>query len=133
MDIRVSVWIEGKEFSPEEFQSNLDEPLQGTIEYRKKLEDGIVQRTREHWKSPIYEAKNHKGAITKIHELISQLRPALQKIKHENTTVCAELVSHCGDSGEAHGFYLPLDTIALLAEVGASLDIDQYYHTRGND
>lgn len=128
MDIRTYIWIEGKNFSPKTFQSQLDKSLRGTVEWRKRVRDGVVERVREHWKSPFLVAGDHEKAIKNLHDLISQLRPKLIEIKNDDIIIMAEVVSYCHRSNEVQGFYLPTETINLLSEVGASLDIDQYYH-----
>lgn len=134
MDAQIYVWIEGENFLPKDFQSMLDSTVSGDIAYVKKLEHRTVKQTREHWKSPRYETTSHNDAVAKLHDLLTQLRPALLAIKDETTTVCAEIVCHYSGYNEAHGgVYLPKSTIALLSEVGASLDVDEYYDSGDED
>ncbi len=119
--------IDGDVFSPKAFQSKLDPDLKGTTGFYKRLRNGVVEQAGEYWHSPKRNAVNHEDAITKLHELVAQLRPALLEIRNDDIRVMPHVVSFCYRSEEAHGFYLPHDTMTLFSEVGASLDIDQYY------
>lgn len=131
MNARVYIWIEGENFSPKEFQGKVDCAFTGTVAYRKKLKKGTVQKTREHWKSPFYEVNDQQDAVKKIHELITRLRPALLEIQDRTTIICAEIVCHYSGSDDGHGgIYLPRETIQLLSEIGASLDVDEYFETK---
>lgn len=121
----VYVWVEGVHFSPKQFRDGLEQAVQGTVEYRKRMVGHLVERVREHWKSSEISASDHQDAISKLYDLLTHLRPALLKIKHQNSTVMAEIVSRC-DRSEEIGLYLPSRLINLLSEVEASLDFDQY-------
>lgn len=129
MDIQVYLWVGGEGFSPQAFQRKLDPSLQGTIEHRKRRrEDGDVEQYGEHWKSPVVDVDDHIEAVDRLYELFRQLRPALLAIRSSTTVVRGEIVSFFHYGSEVHGFYLSPEMIALLSEIGASLDIDQYYH-----
>ncbi len=126
MGTYVYVWIEGIRFSPEHFQDSLDQSLRGAIEYRKQLQNGNVARVRKHWKSHKINIENSEDAIEKLCDLIKQLRPALLNIKEDAPVIVAEVVSRFSH-GRVGGYYMSCDAIKLFAEVGVSLDIDQYY------
>lgn len=129
MKINVCVWIDGEEFSPEAFQSKLDPNLKGTTEFGTRLRDVVLERDGGYyWRSPELKAADYEDATTKLHDLVAQLRPALLEIRNDGVRVTGEIVSSCYRSEEAHGFSLPHDTMTLFSEVGASLDIDQYYY-----
>ncbi|WP_162906536.1 hypothetical protein [Algihabitans albus] len=87
--------VRGEEFSPKAFQSQLPEPLRGITKFHKRVRKSGVEWFKEHWNSPRIEASDHKDAIAKLHDLFSQLRPALLEIRSDDLTISAVLVSYC--------------------------------------
>lgn len=128
MKARTYIWIEGDGFVPTEFQTKVPSNYSGSIEFRKKVQDGVVRKVREHWKSPKLESCDHQGIVKKLHNMVYQLRPALVGIREEGLMICAEIVIHYEIGNEKHGgVYLPPETVQLLAETGMSIDIDEYF------
>ena len=127
MDIYVYLYVRGDKFSPKAFQSQLSEPSRGSVHFHKRVRKGVAERVQEYWMSQEIEASDHFEAMTKLHDLVSQLHPNLLTIHDNEVVISAKLVSFCRSEQAFHGFYVPPETIRLFAEVGASLDIDQYY------
>lgn len=128
MDIRVYLSVEGEGFSPQAFQEKLAPSLQGTIKHRKRVRRGVVELYGEYWNSPEVGVVDHKEAVERLHEMIRLLRPELLAVRSSTTVVRGVIVSFFHEGRDVHGLYLPPEMMALLAEVGASLDTDQYYH-----
>ena len=128
MKIRTYLAIEGEDFSPAAFQSGLEPSVRGDVKFRKRMRNSVVERFGEYWRSPSLRTDGFDEAIGRFHELLLQLRPALLDARAVEIDVRAVLVAHFYDVAEVQGFDLPVLTVALLSEIGASFETDYYCH-----
>lgn len=129
MKYRVYVWIESKGFDPEKFRNSLRNDLRGRTAYRKEIKDGVVHQIRNHWKSDEIEitTDDAKEPVYRLHSLLQQLKPDLLTLtEYPELTITAEIVVRYSEPSQVGGVFIPKDTIKLLSDVGACLDIDEY-------
>jgi hypothetical protein len=121
---RIYIWIDGVDFDPDKFQNTLDEALKGTVALRKRIRDGIVENSGKYWKSEVLEVTSGHPE-EKLNDLLIRFKSELLSIKNtQSARIVVELVAEYDDPSLVRGFFFSEQTIQLLAEVGAALDID---------
>jgi hypothetical protein len=85
------------------------------------------RRGGHYWKSDEVPVEGQLGEIGEaLLVLMKNLRPALIRVKDQpGITIGAQAVRY---SAQCCGFNVPPELIQLLAEVGASIDFDQYHY-----
>jgi hypothetical protein len=122
--VTVYFWIDGEGFDPDDFQSGLAVDLRGTVESRKRMVDGRVERYGRNWKSEVRTPVSDEPEEELV-RLLSRYGAELVRARAKNATrIMAEIVSEYGSLEDIGGFYFSAETIRLLAEFGVSVDID---------
>jgi hypothetical protein len=87
----------------------------------------MTSRRGPYWKSDEVPVEGELCEIIEaLLELMKNLRPALLSVKDlPGITIGAQVVRY---SERCCGFHVPSELVQLLAEVGASIDFDQYHY-----
>lgn len=120
----IYVYIDGELFDSEAFLKKLDSSCKGSISSQKQIKNGVVQVLRKYWQSESYEVDQgnlDNGLCT----LISRYKEsALIAEGYGGTRIIVSVVIEYKSQDNIRGFFLAKETLQLLSELGASLDID---------
>ena len=121
---RLFVLIDGPNFDPDHFQNAIGGSLGGVVRSRKRMRNGVVELADKYWRSGAVEGTSGHPE-EQLQKLLERLKPGLMKIGNvPGIRILAELVVQFDDLDSVHGFFFSPETIELLAEVGAGLDVD---------
>jgi len=135
MRIEVYIKIEGGSFDPSFFNTAIKADLAGTIHSRSKVEKKIingkeqycVKGKMQYWKSEIIKIDHPDSSHPDkpLTELLSKLKTDLLKFcEAPEICITAEVVVKYKDSDPLRGFFFSKETIQLLADIKAGLEID---------
>ena len=121
---RIYIWMDGENFDAETFQNSLDDSLRGTVDTRKRVIKGRVERFAPYWMSEVCTPALHdiEGEFIR---LLSRYRTAILRARASHATrIVVEIVAEFASVDDMRGFYLPPDVLRLLSEMGAAVDVD---------
>lgn len=122
--VSVYFWMAGENFDADDFQSRLGENLKGTVESRKRMIDGRVERFGRYWKSEVSKAVSDEPE-EELARLIVRYSSEIRNARASHATqIMAEIVVQYDSPEDVHGFHFTAETIRLFAELGVSVDID---------
>jgi hypothetical protein len=118
------VWIDGKEFSPDDFQRTHGAKIGGNVKKRKFARSSAVNQEEKYWQSDVLQCD--VGELDDaIRTLLLKLQPSLREIRDIPTLrIVMEIVQRYRGIGSVHGFYFSPQTIQMLAESDIAVDID---------
>ncbi len=123
---QVYIWVDGNNFDPDRFNKSLDADNQGLVLYRKRVENGEVEKYGQYWKSNDVDVHVDRPEES-LENLLRLLRIDLLKIKDiPSIRIVAEFVVIYNTNDSTRGFFFSPTTIQLLDEIGAGLDLDIY-------
>ena len=119
----VYLWIDGREFDAARFRESLPGDIRGTVEARKRMQNGIAEVYQHYWKStPRMSSENPAAPLASELQVYRQW---LTKARAEGATrVVAQIVGTFSSVDDVRGVYLFEDVVRLLSECGVSLDVD---------
>lgn len=124
MDFKVYVWIDGDQFDPKGFNDSLGANLKGAARTGSRLVGGRALEGRSYWMSEVVNA-HPEAPEESLTKLLTTLKPELARICDlPGIRIVAELVVRYEDTDPLRGFYFSRKLIDILAEVGASVDVD---------
>lgn len=118
------IWIDGKDFSPDDFQRMHGAKLDGIVKTRQFVRNGAANEPEKFWQSEVIECG--VGELDDaLKTLLLKLQPGLSESRDIPTRrIALEIVQRYRGIQSVHGFYFSLQTVRMLAEAGISLDID---------
>ena len=133
MSYYIYIGAGGGNFDPVRFNESLGDELKGTVrirdEYKYSPERKGVIRTgkiEKVWRSKIFKG-DYDEPITILHNLLLEYKTAVLTIKDiPNIIIYAEFVVTYESWEKFRGFCFEHDTIQLIADIGAGLDMDLY-------
>ena len=118
------VRVEGESFDPDKLNHDIQGKLQGSIAQRKHSGAPIGKVPLRFWKSKeqILDPK-HPESDLKI--LLKNFKAAIDNVSLDKSAyINVEFVVQYSEFEEPRGFFFDAETLKLLADIGAQLDID---------
>lgn len=127
MRTRIYVSVQGKTFNPGEFHKSVKPPLIGHVRRRKHGGKPLTDVPLEYWSTAEIEVTGDLDLA--LAGLLEKLLPAFPPSRcAAELEVMAHIVIEFMHGEEPKGLFLSRNTIRLLGEVGAQLDIDAVPH-----
>lgn len=121
---RIYIWMDGQKFDADNFQSCLGASLKGSVEVRKRMNNGVVEQYGKYWSSEVQEIAFDRPE-EEVTKLLRRYEFEIRRAKASNATrIVAEIVAEYDTVDDVRGFYFSTELIRLLAELGVSIDID---------
>jgi len=118
------MFIDGDEFDPYEFQKNAPAGFSGEVKQRKYNSRSPSAPPTPFWKSADVITKSNRPEIDLL-EVLRNFRPIILSLKNRNgLRIMATLVIEYEEGDEPRGLFFDCETIGLLNEINAQLDID---------
>lgn len=122
--IKIYFWIDGESFDADGFQAGLAENFRGTLEVRRRINNGVVETFGKYWRSVIKDVIV-EDLETALNNLIRLYESEIQKMGAGSPArIVAEIVYEVASNDDLRGFYFSVETLSLFARLGISLDID---------
>lgn len=124
MRIRIYVWIDGDNFDAKQFNDSLNAESRGEIKQRKRVESGHVVAAGTYWMSRVSEAEGNLLDVA-VCKLVKSIKENLLPLsKKSGVRIVLEVAAEYDDAEPLRGYFLSRESIELLSEIGAGLDID---------
>lgn len=124
---RIYLWIDGEGFDPVAFDEKHGRLAGGSVGERKRLVGKRGEISPAYWRSEEIGDLTTHTLDDAVRSLLSRLRPVIREARQANgKRVMLEVVEMFReeDPGSVEGLFLSVESLAMLAEFGASLDVD---------
>ena len=125
--------IGGGSFDPSVFNESLSDELKGSIKIKEEFKynetrGGVVKTGQmcKLWKSKEFEG-DFEDPIKILHDLLSRYKSSIMPVKNiPDIVIYAEFVVNYNNWESFRGFCFERETMQLIADIGAGLDMDLY-------
>jgi hypothetical protein len=121
---KIYFWIDGESFDADSFQAGLEENIRGSLEVRRRMNNGTVETFGRYWKSVVWDV-TVENPETELVKLISIYENEIQQTSAASSVrIVAEMVYEVASDDGLAGFYFSAEALSLFARLGINLDID---------
>lgn len=120
---RAYIFIDGRNFNPNEFQASIRSKDAGTVHSTYRMETGVKQESGKYWKSSVKEPDTQHVEEDLYLLLKGYSRHLVRARKLGATRIFATILADMDESDTTRGYFFSKKIIQLLFKYGVELDV----------